>query len=183
MAKKLRLPGDYSASQMLASIIRVNHAGEYGAKRIYQGQLHFLKEPVALAKVQEMEEQEQEHLDYFANKIVKQQIRPTALLPFWHILGFAVGAATALMGTTAAMACTIAVEEAIDEHYSSQLQYLEDSQESPELLATIREFRDDERAHRDTAIDAGGENALGYPLLSAIIKAGSKLAIKLSTCV
>jgi len=176
-----RLPGDLSPKAMIARMIRVNHAGEYGAKRIYQGQAQFLKEPAAKEAVAEMAAQEQAHLDYFTAEMQERHVRPTAFLPLWHVLGFGVGAITAALGTRAAMACTIAVEEAIDEHYTAQLDLLHTTLQDPSLQEAITQFREEEREHKEIAMTAEGEKALGYPLLSAIIKQGSKLAIRLST--
>jgi ubiquinone biosynthesis monooxygenase Coq7 len=176
----MRYPGDLSNHEHVARMIRVNHAGEYGAKRIYDGQRAILKNPATREQIAHMAEQEQVHLDYFSEGLRKRRIRPSALLPLWHMAGFALGAATALLGERAAMACTIAVEEAIDEHYQSQLNQLETMAE-PDLTQAITQFRADEADHRETGIMAGGEDIFAYPLLSSCIKAGSRLAIWLST--
>ncbi|HEY3916907.1 MAG TPA: demethoxyubiquinone hydroxylase family protein [Stellaceae bacterium] len=172
-----RLPGDLSAERQIARMIRVDHAGEYGAKRIYDGQLAVLGRSPAAKKIRRMAEQEQRHLDAFDKLVVERRVRPTALSPVWHVAGFALGAATALLGTRAAMACTVAVEEVIDEHYQRQIDALGDDE--PALKKSLEEFRANEIEHRDTALDAGGDAA--PPLLSAAIKAGSRLAIWLST--
>lgn len=169
------LPGDLSPAERLARLLRVNHAGEYGAKRIYAGQLAVLgRHP----EITHMAAQEQAHLDYFADAIVKTGVRPTVLHPLWHVAGFALGAATALMGEKAAMACTVAVEEAIDEHYARQLASLDDSE--AELKDTIARFRAEELEHRDTGLAHGAEETPGYGLLRQVIRAGSKTAIWLS---
>jgi ubiquinone biosynthesis monooxygenase Coq7 len=126
-----------------------------------------------------MAEQEQRHLDTFNRLLAERRVRPTLLSPLWHVAGFALGAATALMGERAAMACTVAVEEVIDEHYRKQSETLSDSE--PALKAVIDEFREDEIRHRDTGLAHGAESAAGYPLLAGAIKAGSRLAIWLST--
>ena len=174
-----RLPGDHSAARAVARIIRVDHAGEYGAKRIYDGQLAVLgrRHRGAAKKIRHMAEQEQRHLDAFEKLVVDRRVRPTALSPIWHVAGFALGAATALMGERAAMACTVAVEEVIDEHYQRQIDAL--GEDEPALKQALEEFRANEIEHRDTARDSGGDG--GPPLLSAAIKAGSRLAIWLST--
>lgn len=173
-----RLPGDPSAERQVARMIRVDQAGEYGAKRIYDGQLAVLaRRSAAAKKIRRMAEQEQRHLDAFDKLVVERRVRPTALSPVWHVAGFAVGAATALLGERAAMACTVAVEEVIDEHYQRQIDAL--GKDEPALRKSLEEFRANEIEHRDTAIDAGGDGA--PPLLSAAIKAGSRLAIWLST--
>jgi 3-demethoxyubiquinol 3-hydroxylase len=172
-----RLPGDPSAARQVARMIRVDHAGEYGAKRIYDGQLAILGKSRAARKIRRMAEQEQRHLDAFDKLVVERRVRPTALSPVWHIAGFALGAATALLGERAAMACTVAVEEVIDEHYQRQIEAL--GKDEPVLRKSLEEFRSQEIEHRDTALEAGGDGAPA--LLSAAIKAGSRLAIWLST--
>jgi 3-demethoxyubiquinol 3-hydroxylase len=174
-----RLPGDARAERAVARIIRVDHAGEYGAKRIYDGQLAVLgrRRSAAAKKIQHMAEQEQRHLEVFEKLVTDRRVRPTALSPVWHVAGFALGAATALLGERAAMACTVAVEEVIDEHYQRQIEAL--GEDEPALKKSLEEFREQEIEHRDTARQAGGDDA--PPLLSAAIKAGSRLAIWLST--
>ena len=169
------LPGDLSPAERLARILRVNHAGEYGAKRIYAGQLAVLgRHP----EITHMAAQEQAHLDYFVDAVVKNGVRPTVLHPLWHVAGFALGAATALMGEKAAMACTVAVEEVIDEHYTRQLETLDAS--APELRETITRFRAEELEHRDIGLAHGAEEAPAYAALRQVIRAGSKTAIWLS---
>lgn len=162
-----------------ARIIRVDQAGEYGAKRIYAGQLAVLGDRAAIAgEVRHMAEQEEEHLARFNELIAERGVRPSALQPFWHVAGFALGAATALIGPKAAMACTAAVEEEIDRHYTQQLDEL--GEDDPELSGLIARFRDDEREHRDTALAAGAEQAPAYPLLSGAIRLGCRMAIRLA---
>ncbi len=172
-----RLPGDPSAKTQVARMIRVDHAGEYGAKRIYEGQLAVLGKAPAAKEIRHMADQEQRHLEVFDQMVRDRGVRPTALSPVWHLAGFALGAATAMLGPKAAMACTVAVEEVIDEHYRAQIEALGDTE--PELKAALIEFRDNEIEHRDTALAQGGDNA--PPLMTAAIKAGSRLAIWLST--
>lgn len=172
------LPGDHSLAAQVARMIRVDHAGEYGAKRIYQGQLAVLGHTDKAETIRHMQAQEQVHLDTFAALIARRRVRPTALLPFWHLAGFALGAATAAMGTRAAMACTVAVEEAIDEHYRAQVEALGDSE--PELRQTIETFRAEELEHRDIGLANEAELAPAYRLLSAAIKTGCKVAIAVS---
>ena len=172
------LPGDREATQDTARMIRVDQAGEYGATRIYAGQLAVLHRGRAAAAIREMAEQEQRHLAEFDRLLCERRVRPTALSPLWHLAGYALGAATALLGERAAMACTVAVEEVIDGHYARQAEALGGS--DPELAETIRTARADELAHRDTAIAMGAEETLGYDGLSAAIKTGSRLAIWLS---
>ena len=173
-----RLPGDPTPREYVARTIRVDHAGEYGAKRIYEGQLAVLGRTKYGPILEHMKAQEQVHLDTFKGLIAKRRVRPTALLPIWHVAGFALGAATALLGHRAAMACTVAVEEAIDEHYRAQAETLGDD-EAP-LRANIEKFRAEELEHRDIGLENEAELAPAYKLLSAAIKAGCKVAIKVS---
>lgn len=175
------LPGDPSGRAALDRIIRVDHAGEYGAMRIYAGQLAVLgRDHSVAAEIRRMAEQEERHLKAFEELIVERRVRPTALAPLWHVTGFALGVATAMLGKRAAMACTVAIEETIDAHYADQAEALEGLPEEAALKAVVEEFRADELEHRDTALAHGAEGALGYPVLSAAIKAGSRLAIWLS---
>ena len=173
-----RLPGDPTAREVVERTIRVDHAGEYGAKRIYEGQLAVLGRSKYGPVIEHMKAQEQVHLDTFSRLIGERRVRPTALLPFWHVAGFALGAATALLGHRGAMACTVAVEEAIDEHYRAQEDILGDN-EAP-LRADIARFRAEELEHRDTGLEHEAEQAPAYRLLSAAIKTGCKIAIKIS---
>lgn len=172
------IPGDLTKEELLEQIIRVNQAGEYGAKRIYAGQMAILKNDPCYPTLKHMAEQEEEHLKYFSKEIGERMIRPTALMPIWHVLGFAVGAGTALIGKEAAMACTVAVEETIDEHYQEQLEQLGDD-EKP-LKEAIEKFRQEELEHRDIGLDHDAEQAPGYEILKNIIKLGSKISIELS---
>ncbi len=174
-----RLPGDPTADEIVARMIRVDHAGEYGAVRIYAGQQAVLRRGAAAETIRGMAKTEAEHLARFAALIGERGVRPTALLPLWNAAGFALGAATALLGARAAMACTAAVEEVIEEHYADQAARLGDDEAA--LRGTIEEFRADEIAHRDEALAAGAEDAPGYEILTGAIKAGSRLAIWLST--
>ncbi len=170
-------PGDDRAD--VASMIRVDQAGEYGATRIYAGQLAVLGDRHPASRViARMALQEKRHLDHFDQLMTDRGIRPTLLQPVWNVAGHALGAVTALMGPAAAMACTAAVETEIDKHYSDQLRSL--GQDDPDLSATITEFQAEELEHRDTAIAAGAEDTFGYPILSAFIRAGCRAAIQLS---
>jgi len=161
-------------------MIRVDQAGEYGATRIYAGQLAVMgdRAPHA-AEIRHMAQQEEVHRARFDALIAERGVRPTLLQPLWSAAGFALGAATALIGPEAAMACTAAIETEIDRHYTEQLAELGD--DDPELGAMIREFRDDERDHRDAALAAGAERAPAYPLLFHAIRLGCRTAIRLST--
>ena len=174
-----RLPGDPQGERLIDRVIRVDHAGEFGAVRIYEGQLAVLGDGPAADKIREMAAAEQRHLERFETLIVERRVRPTILSPLWHVTGFALGAATAMLGEKAAMACTVAVEEVIDEHYREQGELL--GPEEAELKETIEEFRRDEADHRDTALAHGAEQAPGYALISRFVKAGSRAAIWLST--
>ena len=162
-------------------MIRVDQAGEFGATRIYQGQLAVLgnRGPHA-AEIAAMAQQEEEHRQRFDALMSARGVRPTAMQPFWSVAGYALGAATALIGPEAAMACTAAIEEEIDKHYSDQLDELEADGDDPELAAMIEEFREDEREHRDAALAAGAQKAPAYPLLSGAIRLGCRAAIKLA---
>jgi len=172
------LPGDVSAAARVARMIRVDHAGEYGAKRIYAGQLAVLGRGPKGDVLRHMQAQEQVHLDTFSALIATRRVRPTALLPFWHVAGFALGAVTAAMGERAAMACTVAVEETIDEHYRAQTAELDGSEGA--LRETIEVFRAEELEHRDIGLAHEAERAPGYRVLSAVIKAGCRAAIAIS---
>lgn len=173
-----RLPGDPSPQEMIERIIRVDQAGEYGAKRIYEGQLAVLGRGNHGPEIRHMAEHEQKHLDAFNRLMVEHRARPTVLSPLWHVAGFALGAGTALMGPRAAMACTVAVEEAIIEHYAKQADCLGPDQ--AELKTTVENARADELAHKEAALAAGAQRAAGYDVLSFAIKRGTKLAIWLS---
>lgn len=174
-----RLPGDLDREALIARMIRVNHAGEFGAKRIYQGQLSVLGDAKSAPVIKHMADQEQQHLDTFEHLIVERRVRPTLLSPLWHVAGFALGAATAALGERAAMACTVAVEEVIDEHYAAQQAALGDDEK--DLRETIGRIRADEAAHHDTALAHEAELAPGYEVMSALIKRGSRIAIWLSS--
>ncbi len=170
-------PGDRRPNR--DSMIRVDQAGEYGATRIYAGQLAVLRRNAPETRlIARMASQEERHLNRFDRLMAERSIRPTALQPVWDVAGFALGAVTALMSEKAALACTDAVETEIDRHYSEQLAELGDS--DPELASTVAEFQAEEVEHRDIAREAGAAEALGYPLLTAAIRAGCRAAIALS---
>lgn len=164
-----------------AAMIRVDQAGEYGATRIYAGQIAVMGDRAPhSSEIRAMAEQEHDHLRAFDALIAERGVRPTALQPLWSVAGYALGAATALLGPEAAMACTAAVETEIDRHYTRQLDSLAQDGDDPELADMIERFRDDERAHRDAALAAGAERAPAYPLLSGAIRLGCRVAIRLS---
>lgn len=172
------LPGDLEPEARLARMLRVDHAGEYGARRIYEGQLAVLGKSKSAPTLRHMHAQEAQHLRTFEDLMVRHRVRPTVLQPVWHVAGFALGAATALLGEKAAMACTVAVEEVIDQHYAGQTGQLDDNQAA--LKDTIEAFRQEELEHRDIGLKHGAEEAPAYELLSGAVKAGSRLAIWLS---
>ena len=181
MTNNNKLPnysGSKSQKDLAKQFIRVDHAGEFGAKRIYEGQLAILGDSKDGDTIRHMKEQEQVHLTTFENLIVERKVRPTVLYPIWEIAGFALGVGTALLGPKAAMACTVAVEEVIDEHYAEQSSALKD--EEKDLRETIDQFREEEIEHRNTAIEHGGQEAIGYPVMRKAIRIGSKAAIWLS---
>jgi ubiquinone biosynthesis monooxygenase Coq7 len=172
------LPGDPTPRETIEQMIRVDHAGEYGATRIYAGQLAVLGRGAKGPALRHMLAQEEQHLARFKTLIASRRVRPTALLPLWHLAGYALGAATALLGERAAMACTVAVEEAIDAHYSAQSAKL--GEDEAELRGVIETFRAEELEHRDTALANDAERAPAYRLMYAAIKSGCRVAIAIS---
>ena len=165
--------------QQRSAMLRVDQAGEYGATRIYAGQLAVMGQRSADARmIARMAEQEARHRAVFDALVARRGVRPTALQPLWNAAGFALGAATALIGPKAAMACTAAIETEIDRHYGEQLDSIGDG--DPELSGLIEAFRAEEIEHRDAAIAAGAEQAPAYPLLSGAIRLGCRIAIGLS---
>lgn len=175
-----RKAGELTPRERIEQIIRVNQAGEYGAMQIYKGQLKVLKDPEVRAVIEHMLEQEETHLRHFNQQLIKRKVRPTLLSPLWRLAGFALGATTALMGKKAAMACTVAIEEVIDEHYHSQERYLADAEGEEELKNLVSQCRQEELEHRDIGYQNEAEKAIAYPLLAKGIKRASKLAIWLS---
>ncbi|KAI5645086.1 ubiquinone biosynthesis protein COQ7 domain-containing protein [Phthorimaea operculella] len=165
----------------LDKILRVDHAGELGADRIYAGQYAILGNTKEGPTIQHMWDQEKEHRRKFEALINEYRVRPTVMTPFWNVAGFVLGAGTALMGKEAAMACTVAVETVIVDHYNDQLRTLmEDPNVDKDILATITKFRDEEQEHHDTGIDHGAEQAPFYKALTEVIKTGCKVAIAIS---
>ncbi len=180
-SKDGRLPGDLSREQLVERMIRVDQAGEFGAVRIYEGQLSVLDKSEKGPVIRHMLDQERNHLETFNALVSKRRVRPTALMPLWHVAGFALGAGTALLGEKAAMACTVAVEEVIDEHYAAQVEKLQGMDGAEDALKeTCEKFRQEELQHRDTGLEHGAEQTPGYEALSALIKTGSRMAIWLS---
>ena len=168
--------------KILEEIIRVDHAGERGAIKIYEGQLLALKtlkqDEDLKRKIEEMKEHESEHFDYFDKEIQKRNIKPTKLLPLWDLLGVSLGVGTAMLGKKAAMLCTASVEEVIDEHYKNQTYKLKDDEK--DLKEKIIKFREDELHHKDIAYDQGATKKGLYGLLDKVIKASSRIAITVS---
>jgi len=173
-----RLPGDPAPETLVGRMIRVDHAGEYGAIRIYAGQLAVLGGRRAGAVIRGMAAQEKAHLAAFDRLVVERRVRPTALSPVWHLAGYALGVASGLMGERAAMACTVAVEEVIGAHYAGQLTRL--GEDEAALKETIEDFRADELAHRDTALAEEAEAMPGYLPFATAVKTATRLAIWLS---
>ena len=174
----LYLPGDPEPTSDRARMIRVDHAGEYGAVRIYAGQLAVLKESPKADIIRHMADQEIRHRERFEEILPNHQVRPSILIPFWHVAGYLLGYCSAVFGERAAMACTVGVEEVIDEHYADQAERL--GPEDVDLIDTIEEFRVEELEHRDTALDHDAEGAPAYPLLTNSARSASRLAIWLS---
>ena len=179
MAQQENLKTSAQRAQAIERMIRVNHAGEFGAKRIYAGQLAVMGDRTPAARsIAHMAEQEERHLSAFDKMMTERSVRPTALHPVWNVAGFALGAVSAAIGPEAAMAGTVAVETEIDRHYSEQLAEIGDS--DPELSAMIEDFQADELEHKATALEQGAERAPAYPLLSALVRMGCRTAISLS---
>ena len=176
------MPGESAQARLTDEMIRVDHAGEYGAVQIYRGQRavfdRIAGKSHAARVIADMEAGEQEHLKTFDRMIAERGVRPTVMAPIWRFAGFGLGAATALLGEKAAHACTAAVEEVIEQHYAKQSETLGDT--DPELRDVIDRFRADETAHKETAIEQGAEEAPGYVVLSALIRFGCRAAIRIS---
>ena len=166
----------------LEAIIRVDHAGERGAIKIYEGQLLALKtikqDNDLKDKIEEMKEQEKEHLEYFEKEIQKRKIKPTYLLPVWDLVGVALGFGTALLGKKAAMLCTASVEEVIEDHYENQLKKIGDDEK--DLKEKIEKFKADEVEHKNMAYESGATNKGLYSIMDKAIRTGSKIAITIS---
>ena len=168
--------------KILEEIIRVDHAGERGAIKIYEGQLLALKtikqDNDLKDKIEEMKEQEKEHLEYFEKEIQKRKIKPTYLLPLWDVMGVALGFGTALLGKKAAMLCTASVEEVIEDHYQNQLKKL--GNDEMDLKTKIEKFKGDEVNHKNMAYESGATNKGLYSIMDKVIRTGSRIAITIS---
>jgi ubiquinone biosynthesis monooxygenase Coq7 len=176
-------PEKIRRKELIDSMIRVNHAGEFGAKRIYQGQLDALRGQAVEPLIQKMADQEKIHLQYFEKVIPEYRVRPTVLHPIWNILGYSLGYITGKMGTEAAMACTEAVETVIGEHYNEQLRTLGDEnllEEEKNLKENIRRFRDEELEHLDIAVENDSKKAVAYQPLVHFVEFTTRTAIWLS---
>ena len=189
----MQLPGGRNFNKKIASIIRVNHAGEYGARHIYQGQIDYMQknqsyyDEETLKLVEHMQEQEQEHLSYFDELITKRRVRPSLLMAVWHRAGLKLGEVTAKLGKPQAMACTVAVETIIDKHYKKQIDFLSEckdkgllKKEDEAILQKIEKFRQDEVEHKDIALENEAKKTPLYPLFSSAIKTASICAIFLA---
>jgi len=168
--------------KILEEIIRVDHAGERGAIKIYEGQLLALKtikkDEFLKDKIEKMKEQEKEHLEYFEKEIIRRKIKPTSLLPLWDLMGVSLGFGTAMLGKKAAMLCTASVEEVIEEHYQNQLSKL--GADEIKLKNKIEKFKKDETDHKETAYESGATNRGLYSIMDKVIRTGSKIAITIS---
>lgn len=178
MTRPPRLPGDPSREALLAQILRVDHAGELGAKRIYEGQLEILRRGRAAQAVARMAEQEETHLREFERLLTQNRVRPSLLLPLWSMAGYGLGLFSALLGEKAAMAATVAVEEVIERHYETQADRL--GEEEHPLQEKLLAFRKDEIDHLETGLQGGAAELPLFGLFSAVIKAGSRLAIAIA---
>lgn len=175
-------PGRGASKRRRDEILRVDHAGEYAAVHIYRAQRAVFEGRAGKAQIaadmEEMRGQEQVHLDRFQALLKAENVRPTVMTPVWRLAALALGAGTALIGEKAAHACTEAVESVIEEHYADQIAEVQDR--DPALAAELTRFRDEELAHHDHAVEHGSREAPAYELLSAVIKAGCRVAIKVS---
>ena len=178
MTKNQNFPGELNDQQLIERIIRVDHAGEYGAARIYDGQLDVLKNTPAEPIIRKMALQEQRHLDYFDKLVVERRVRPTILSPLWHVAGYALGVFSAKLGESAAMTCTVAVESVIDEHYLKQINEL--GEHETDLREKLAEFRRDEIDHRDTASAHVQKDSTELKTLGNVIRSATRTAIWLS---
>lgn len=165
-------------SAKISSMVRVDHAGEFGAVRIYDGQIAVLGDRPVGTMLRHMRDQEREHLSSFAHVMAERRVRPTVMLPLWHFGGFALGALTALLGERSAMACTEAVEDTVVAHYDRQLDTLPPGE--ADLSTLIERVRDEERAHGHDAVASGARHAPGYDILYSLISAGCRAAIRIS---
>jgi ubiquinone biosynthesis monooxygenase Coq7 len=173
-------PDFTNSNNIIAEMIRVDYAGEYGAKRIYEGQADYSKNYQDSIIINDMLQQEEVHLRYFTNLLLQRAVRPTILMPFWHIIGYAIGSGSRLLGAKTAMLLTQSVEEVIEQHYQQQINYLEHRKIDQELLDNIKQFQLDEIEHKNTALSQGSGETICASSINKIIKLFCKLAINLS---
>ncbi|UCM85095.1 MAG: demethoxyubiquinone hydroxylase family protein [Rickettsia endosymbiont of Culicoides impunctatus] len=173
-------PDFTNSRNIIKEIIRVDRAGEYGAKRIYEGQLNYCRNHQTYPTIKHMMQQEEVHLSYFTNLLLQGNVRPTILMPFWHIIGYVLGSGSILIGTKTAMLLTQSVEEVIEQHYQKQIDYLEEYNLEKELLDSIKQFQSDETEHKDIALVQGSNEVVFAPIINKIIKLMCNIAISLS---
>ncbi|WP_341761139.1 demethoxyubiquinone hydroxylase family protein [Candidatus Tisiphia endosymbiont of Thecophora atra] len=173
-------PDFTNSDNIIKEIIRVNHAGEYGAKRIYQGQLNYCKNHEASSIIKHMMQQEEVHLSYFTNLLLQRNVRPTIFIPFWHIIGYILGSGSILIGTKTAMLLTQSVEEVIEQHYQKQIDYLELYNLEKELVDSIKQFQAEEIEHKDIALVQGSSKIVFASLINTVIKLMCNMAINVS---
>lgn len=171
---------NFPSSNTIKEIIRVNHAGEYGARRIYEGQLNYAKNHQDRLTIHHMLEQEKIHLAYFNNLLLTRNIRPTILMPLWHAIGYMLGSGSILLGAKTSMLLTQSVEEVIEQHYQEQIDYLSSNNIEKDLLTHIKQFQQEEIEHKDIALDQGSNEVVFAPLIKNAIKFMCKIAISLS---
>jgi ubiquinone biosynthesis monooxygenase Coq7 len=177
---KMRKPEFRKNSEIIHEIIRVNHAGEYGAVHIYNGQLKKIKENDIRSLMEHMLDSEKIHLSYFENQIKTRQVRPTIMLPIWNFLGRSLGKITGFYSNNLAMLVTESVETTINEHYLEQIEYLNKIQNEKELLSIIEKFRQEELEHHDIAVENGSRDYINYQFFNNLIKMGCRFAISIS---
>ncbi len=176
-------PDFATTDTIIHEMIRVDHAGEYGAKRIYEGQLDSSLDYQATSTIKHMLQQEELHLSYFTNLLLERKVRPTILIPFWHVTGYLLGKLSAMIGPSTAMLVTQSIEEVIEQHYQKQINYLESSNVEKDLLSNIKQFQLDEIEHKDTAVSFRSDEAIYGGIMSRIIKYICVMAIKVSKVV
>lgn len=176
-------PDFTTSDDIIQKIIRVDHAGEYGAKRIYQGQLSYPVNQQTTTTIKHMLEQEELHLSYFTNLLLERKIRPTIFMPFWHAIGYTLGKASVMIGPKMAMLITQSIEEVIEQHYQKQIDYLKSHNMEEELLTNIKQFQLDEIEHKDIALELGSSEVLCQDTIGRIIKYMCNVAIHLSKAI
>ena len=173
-------PDFTTPKDIIQKMIRVDHAGEYGARRIYEGQLSLPLNQEATNTIQHMLQQEELHLSYFSQLLLERKVRPTILIPLWHVIGYILGKGSVMIGSKAAMLVTQSIEEVIEQHYQHQIDYLESHNIEKELLSRIKQFQLEEVEHRDTALVFGSNEVACGSMISRVIKYMCNVAIRLS---